>query len=291
MRLLKPRNAGTKQLPAESQGDGSVSHLPPEPLPELPEMTFLEHLEDLRWSIIKGLVSLFVITIVCSFFSTWIIDVILMGPAKANFFMYDFFGLEAREIYLQNRTITGQFFAHIGTVVAVGLVIGSPVLVFFIWKFIEPGLYPHEKKGMRFASLFATMFFVTGILFGYLVITPLALQFFAGYQISPQINNEFDITKYFNMIVLWALSAGLLFELPVILYFLAKLGIVTGDMLRKYRKYALIVILVLAAILTPPDPISQTLVAIPMLLLYEISIHLAAYVERKRARELKAALE
>ncbi len=292
MKLLRSRfSKKSTELAAPTHGDGAVGPVAGGKPYDLPEMTFIEHLEDLRWSLIKGLVALFTITIVCSFFSTWIIDTILMGPARPTFFMYDFFGIDAREIYLQNRKPTGQFFAHIGTIVAVGLVIGSPVLVYFLWKFIEPGLYPHERKGMRFAAFFATFFFILGILFGYLIVTPLALQFFATYEISPQIVNEFDISSYFNMVTMWAMGVGLLFELPVILYFLAKVGIVTAPMLRASRKYAFIINLILAAVLTPPDPISQSLVAIPLVLLYEVSILIAVRVERQRDREMKAALE
>jgi len=257
---------------------------------ELAEMSFLEHLEELRWSLIKGLGGLVVVTIVCSFFSQWIIDVLLMGPAKSDFFVYRWLGVEADELVLQNRTITGQFFAHIGTIVAVGLVIGSPIFVYFLWRFIEPGLYPNEKEGLRFAAVFATFFFILGILFGYCVVTPFALQFFANYQISPLIINEFDITRYFSMVTFWAFGAGILFELPVVIYFLAKIGIATPDVMRRYRKYAVIVTLLLGALFTPPDPISQVLVAIPLLLLYQGSIYVAAFVSRKRERELAEAL-
>lgn len=277
-------------VPAGVQGDGA-SHDLPVPHENLAEMSFLEHLEELRWAILKGMGALLVITIVSSFFSKWIIDVLLLGPAKSDFFMYKLFGMEAENLYLQNRTITGQFFAHIGTVVAVGLVIGSPLLVYFFWKFIEPGLYPKEKKGMRFAAVFATFFFIVGILFGYLIITPLALQFFANYQISSQIVNEFDITKYFSMVTFWAFGVGVLFELPVVVYFLAKVGLVNAAMLRGFRRYALILVLVLGAIFTPPDPISQVLVAIPLYLLYELSIQIAGHVERKEQLAIDEALK
>ena len=159
-----------------------------------------------------------------------------------------------------------------------------------MWKFIEPGLYPTEKKGLRFSAVFATLFFMLGIAFGYCIITPLALQFFSSYSISPEISNEFDITKYFSMITFWSFGVGVLFELPVVIYFLAKLGIATPDGLRKSRKFALIGCLILGAVFTPPDPISQVLVATPLLLLYEGSIWIATVVKRKQDRELEKAL-
>ncbi|MGI9174505.1 MAG: twin-arginine translocase subunit TatC [Rhodothermales bacterium] len=255
------------------------------------EMSFLEHLEDLRWTIFRALGGVVITTILSAFFRRWIIDALLLGPTYADFFMYRVFGVDATDVVLQNRTINGQFFADWGAVLAVGIIIGSPLVVYSIWRFIEPALYPNEKKGLRFASAFATLFFVLGILFGYLVITPLALQFFNQYSISSQIINEFDITRYFSLVLTWAFGVGLLFELPVVVYFLSKLGLVTPAVLRGARKYALIVILVVGAFLTPPDPISQILVALPMLALYEGSIWISGVVEKRRERELRKALE
>lgn len=257
---------------------------------ELAEMSFLEHLEEFRWALIKGFGSVLVVTILCSFYSTWVIDVLLMGPAKSDFFMYRWLGIAAEDLVLQNRTITGQFFAHIGTIIAVGVVLGSPLFVFFMWRFIEPGLYPTEKKGLRFAAAFATLFFMVGISFGYCIVTPFALQFFSNYQISGLIINEFDIMRYFSMVTFWAFGAGVLFELPVVVYFLSKIGILTPMLMRKYRKYAVIITLILGAFFTPPDPVSQVLVAIPLLILYELSIRISAVVTRRREKELEAAL-
>jgi sec-independent protein translocase protein TatC len=256
----------------------------------LAEMSFLDHLEEFRWSLLKGLGGVLLATILCSFFAGWIIDVLLMGPTRIDFFMYKAFGIDAIPITLQNRTITGQFFAYWGTVLVVGLIIGSPIFVYYFWKFIEPGLYPTEKKGLRFSAVAATFFFILGILFGYCVITPLALQFFANFTISDAILNEWDITRYFSMVTFWAFGVGVLFELPVVIYFLSKMGIVTPTLLRNGRRYALVTILVMGAFLTPPDPISQILVAIPLLLLYEGSIYVSAFVNRRRDRELREAL-
>jgi len=257
---------------------------------EMAEMGFLEHLEDLRWAILKGLGGVLAAMVTAVFFRGWIIEELLLGPKKADFFMYRILGINTTDFVLQNRTVTGQFFADIGTVVAVGLIIGSPLIVYYMWKFIEPGLYPKEKKGLRFSAVFATMFFMLGIAFGYLIITPLALQFFAAYQISPEISNEFDISKYFSMITFWTFGVGILFQLPVVIYFLAKIGLATPNGLRKSRKYALIGCLTLGAIFTPPDPISQILVATPLLLLYEGSIWIAVVVKRRQDRELEEAL-
>lgn len=288
-RLAGPVTAAIgSTLPGSSSEEGKSD----DPIQDgMVEMGFLDHLEDLRWALIKGASGILVATIAAVFFRSWIIEEILLGPKKADFFMYRLLGIETTEFVLQNRTITGQFFADVGTVVAVGIIIGSPIFVFYLWKFIEPGLYPGEKKGLRFSALFATLFFMLGISFGYLIITPLALQFFAAYQISPEISNEFDISKYFGMITFWSFGVGVLFELPVVIYFLAKMGIATPGGLRVGRKYALIGALTLAAFFTPPDPVSQVLVATPLLLLYEGSIWIAAVVERKRKQEFEKAME
>lgn len=292
MKLFRSRTSATlEERTGEARGDGSAESVPVPEDPELLEMSFLDHLEELRWSLLKAMGGVLVTTIACSFFAEWIIDVLLLGPTYPDFFMYDFFGIDAKNIDLQNRTITGQFFAYWGTVFIVGIIVGSPLVVYQLWRFIEPGLYPTEKHGMRFAAVFATFFFILGILFGYCIITPLALQFFAHFTISDQIVNEFDITKYFSMVTFWAFGVGILFELPVVVYFLAKLGILTPEVMRTYRKYALIIILVIAAFITPPEPISQMLVAMPLLLLYELSIKIAAVVTRRRERELRKALE
>lgn len=254
------------------------------------EMGFLDHLEELRWSLLRGMGAIVACTAIAGFFRRWIIQNILLAPKSQDFITYRFFKIEVTPFVIQNRTITGQFFTDWGTALVVGAIIGSPIFIYQIWKFIEPGLYPNEKEGLRFSAVFATFFFILGVSFGYFVITPLALQFFAAYQISPEILNEFDITKYFEMITFWSFGSGLLFQLPVVIYFLAKLGIATPAALRSARKYALLVALILGALFTPPDPVSQVLVATPLLLLYEFSIGIATVVQRRQERALKKAL-
>ena len=293
-KLFKSRKPSALDQAPPPSGDGSAGSDPDGVGvfdADAAEMSFLEHLEDLRWTLFKALGGLLAAVIACLFFSDWIIDTVLLGPKKPTFFMYDLLGIEAEEFKLQNRTVTGQFFAWLGTMMAAGVVIGSPIIVYYIWKFIEPALYPNEKQGLRFAAVFATFFFALGISFGYLIITPLALQFFNQFELSPEISNEFDITRYFSLVTQWAFSVGVLFELPVVVYFLSKIGILTPALLRHFRKYALIVVLVLGAFLTPPDPYTQVLVALPMLGLYELSIWLSGVVEKRRERELRKALE
>lgn len=250
------------------------------------EMPFLDHLEELRWHLFKAVGGVAAAVVVCLFFAEWIIDSVLLAQTHKEFFMYKVLGIDAVNVTLQNRSITGQFFAYYGTVLAAALVVGSPVVVYQIWKFIEPGLYPAEKKGVRFASVFATCFFASGIAFGYLVLSPLSLQFFANFVISSSIVNEFDITRYFSMLLTATFGAGILFELPVVVFVLAKLGIVSSALLTKSRRYALVIVLILAAVVTPgTDPLSLVIMAIPLLLLYEIGIVLTRFVERGKKKE------
>jgi sec-independent protein translocase protein TatC len=270
-----------------ASGDGAPASPADVPGPAT-EMGFLDHLEELRWRIIKALAAVVLSAIACLFFAEWVIDRLLLGPVRADFFMYSLFRLEAVDVVLQNRTVTGQFFAYVGTVLATGIIIGSPIVVYQAWRFVEPGLYPHERRGLRFAAVAATFYFVLGILFGYLVLTPLALQFFAQFTISDAILNEFDISRYFSLVLTWTFGAGLLFELPVVVYFFSVIGVLTPARLRTGRKYALIGILVMAAFLTPPDPFSQVLMAVPLLGLYELSIWISARVQRRQLREAAA---
>lgn len=248
------------------------------------EMSFLDHLEDLRWTLIKAIAGVVMATIVCSFFKRWIIDVVLMGPTYPDFISYKILGLDAIDIYLQNRKIPGQFFADWGTVFMAGIVIGSPLVVYQLWRFIEPGLYPTEKQGLRYASVAATGFFSLGILFGYFIITPVALQYFAHYDISARVVNDFDLLEYFSMVTFWSFGIGVLFELPVVVYFLSQLGILTAERMRKSRRYVLIGVLIIGAFLTPPEPLSQILVAMPLFALYELSIYVVMLVERRRKK-------
>ncbi len=270
---------GAPQLPPANGGEESMA-----------EMGFLDHLEEMRWRIFKGLGGVAVGAVVCTIFWRWVIDKVLLGPTRPDFYMYRILGVELEHFVLQNRTITGEFFAAIGTVMVVGVILGFPVLLYQFWKFIEPGLYSHEKQGARFSAAFAAGFFMLGVSFGYFIVVPLAMKFFASFELASNVVNEYDITRYFSMLTLWVFGAGILFELPVIIYFLSKLGILTPQILRKSRRFALVIVLVIAAFFTPPDPFTQLLMAAPLLVLYETSIAISAYVTRKRERELAEAL-
>jgi sec-independent protein translocase protein TatC len=182
--------------------------------------------------------------------------------------------------------MTGQFTMHIVASFVMGLIVAFPYVVWEIWRFIRPGLYSRERNYSRGAVASVSFLFLTGVLFGYYIMAPIMISFLANYQISDMIVNEFDITSYVGTIVGVVFGSGVLFQLPVVIYFLTKIGIVTPAFLRQYRKHAVIIILIIGAIVTPSaDPLSQALISVPLYLLYEISILISANVMRRKARE------
>lgn len=248
------------------------------------EMSFLDHLEELRWRILKGLSGFLVGVVVAFIFSEFFIDEILLGPAKASFFIYNWLGIDAVDLVLQNRTLPGQFFSYWGTLFVVGLILGSPIFFFQIWSFIEPALESKEKQSSSLVVASITGMFTLGLLFGYLILTPFALQFFATFQLSEAVRNDFDITAYFSSLTMWTISCGIIFQLPFVSYSLSRIGLLTPEFMRKYRRIAIVFCFIGSAFLTPPDPISQFIVAIPLILLYEVGIFISKITNDRRNR-------
>jgi sec-independent protein translocase protein TatC len=269
-----------------------------EPIQEK-EMSFLEHLEELRWHVVRALAAVLIFTIAAFIFAPWIFQNIIFAPARVDFPTFTwlcnighFFGsgdaLCVKEIpfKVQSRYMTGQFSMHIIASFVIGLVVAFPYVVWELWRFIKPGLYNREKNSSRGAVASISFLFLTGVLFGYYIMSPIMISFLANYQISDMIVNEFDITSYVGTIVGVVFGSGVLFQLPVVIFFLTKVGIVTPSYLRRYRKHAIVIILIVGAIVTPTaDPLSQGLISIPLYLLYEISILISASVLRGKERE------
>lgn len=249
-------------------------------------MSFLDHLEELRWRIIKGLGGVLLGIIVAFIYSDFFIDTVLLGPVYKDFFVYQWVGLDAVDISLQNRRLPGQFFTYWGTLFVVGFIIGSPLFIYQLWKFIEPALENKEKKNTRFTAFAITGLFLVGVTFGYTVLVPFAVQFFAQFQLSESVRNDIDITAYFSAVTLWIVACGIIFQLPMVSYTLSKVGILTPEFMIKYRKLAIVMCFVLAAFITPPDPVSQFLIGIPLILLYQLGIFISRRVNRKRDREI-----
>jgi len=261
------------------------------------EMSFLDHLEDLRWLLVRSSAAIIIMALITYFFSDFIFDDIIFGPTDANFITYRFFCDVAQTLgitgdicvkelpfTIQNTSMEGQINVFVWTCITAGFILAFPYILYEIWKFVSPALYEKEKKNAIIFIFVSSILFFLGVLFGYLIIVPLSINFVATFSVSSVVKNEFNLDSYIGMIKTSVIAAGLFFELPIIIYFLTKLGLVGPDFLRKYRKYAIVIVLIVAAIVTPPDVVSQITVAIPMLLIYEASIWISALVEKNRKK-------
>ena len=263
------------------------------------KMSFLDHLEELRWLLVRSAIGILIMASATFFVSDFIFDKIIFGPTDPNFITYRLFcqvsqvfgvdGLCVTEFpfVIQNTDMEGQISMLIWTCITAGFILAFPYILYLVWSFVSPALYDKEKKNAKLFIFISSILFVLGVLFGYFIIVPLSVNFFATFTVSDVIKNEFNLSSYVGMIKTSVLATGLLFELPIIIYFLAKLGLVTAEFLRKYRKYAIVIILFVAAIVTPPDVISQIIVSIPILLIYEASIFIAAAVVRNQLKDAK----
>lgn len=252
-------------------------------------MSFLEHLEELRWRIIKGMAGVTGGVVIAFIFSDLIINRIILGPASSDFFIYQMMPINAIDLQLLSRRLPGQFFTYWGSLIIAGVVIGSPVLFYQMYAFIEPALEKQEKIKTYLHVTFITSFFLLGISFGYFILVPFAVQFFTQFVISDIIVNQFDITEYFSSVALWVLACGILFQIPVVSYYFSRAGMLTPQFLKDYRRQAIIVCLLLSAFLTPPDPVSQMMIALPLVLLYQLAIFVSRVANRQRDRELRRA--
>lgn len=255
-------------------------------------MSFLQHLEELRWRLVRSVVVILILAIVIWWNQTWIMDHIFISMSKPEFFTFDFFCrylnfmcIEEIPVNFQSTTVGGQFSYALWMSILGGFVVGFPFVFYQLWSFVKPGLKEKEKEMVKGIVFYVSMLFFLGILFGYFVVAPMSVQFFGTYNISPEIQNNFTISSYMSTILSTVLYSGLFFLLPVIAYIMGKIGLISSGFLKKYRKHAIVGVLILSAIITPPDMVSQIIVSIPILALYEIGILVVKQVERKRAKE------
>lgn len=259
------------------------------------DMSFLEHLEELRGRLVKAVLGVLVGVVVIVYFHDFVVNTIIMGPRNADFVTYrafcawsekiglgDQLCLTPPQMELQSTTMGGAMNADIVVCLLGGLIIAFPWVFWQIWSFIKPGLKSKEQKMVNGIVFFVSLLFFAGVLFGYFVLAPLSVQFLGNYTFA-DVKNEPTLLSYLKLSTSLVLGTGLLFQLPMLVYFLAKIGLASSAFLKKYRKHAFVVNLIISAILTPPDVTSQLLVALPILLLYEISILIAVRVEKKRA--------
>jgi sec-independent protein translocase protein TatC len=261
------------------------------------EMTFLDHLEELRWHIIRSFLAIFVFAILAFVFKTFVFDVIILGPSRPDFFTNRYLCqlsemlqmpalcINQTQLKFQNINMSGQFTMHIWIAFVSGAVAAFPYIFYEFWRFVRPALYEKEIEHSRGAIFAASVLFSLGILFAYYIIAPLSVFFLGSYQVSESVENIINFGSYVSTVSSIVLASGVMFELPVFIYFLSKVGLVTPAFLKKYRRHAIVVILALAAIITPPDVISQIMVTLPLVLLYETGIIIAKRVERKKEKE------
>lgn len=264
------------------------------------EMSFLGHLEELRWHLVRSSAAIIIIGILLFVFINSIFDHFILAHLQPDFITYQFFcevfasiGIESGfcsinfSTKLQSLALTQQLMSSIWVSLILGLIIAFPYILWEMWRFIAPGLHIKERKKSKGFLFVASLLFFIGVLFSYYVIVPMSVSFFYGYQISSNVVNNFTLDSYISLFANTLLGVSLMFELPVVIYFLTKLGLVSPSFLKKYRKHSLIVVLILSAIITPPDVASQIIVSIPILILYEISIRVSSFVIKKQEKNVK----
>ena len=270
--------------------------MPLDQVGEQKEMSFIDHLEELRWHIVRSLLAIIVLSIVAFIAKDIVFNTIILGPSRPDFWTYrklcelaemlktPLLCVEVLPFELVSRKLNSQFMTHITVSFMAGLTVAFPYVFWEIWRFVKPGLYDKERKASSSAVFSVSLLFALGILFGYFIISPISVRFFATYQISASLQNLFDLASYINTVTMIVFGSGLLFQLPVIVYFLTKAGLISSRIMKKYSRHAVVVILILGAMITPPDPFSQLLIAIPLVGLYQMSILICKRVEKKESR-------
>ncbi len=261
-----------------------------------PQMNFLDHLEALRWHLVRSVVAVITLAIALFVYHDFVFDSIILAPKNKDFFTYrafcrfsellhlgDAMCFQVTEVKLINTELSGQFTMHMWVSFVGGIVVASPYIIWEFWLFVKPALKPKEVRGARIFMFFASILFIIGVLFSYYIIVPLTVSFFTGYQVSVDVINMPTLDSYISTITTLTLLTGLVFELPILIFFLSRFGIITPAFMRKYRKHAIVVILIAAAIITPSsDILTQVVVALPMYVLYELSIFVSVFVINKQ---------
>ncbi len=261
-------------------------------------MSFIEHLDALRGHLFKSAVAVAIGAVFMAIYNKYIVRNILMGPLHGDFPTYGFLcrisrklGLGSKlcmtqiNVRMQSTAVAAQFDVYFNIILIGGFIVAFPYVFWQFWRFTKPALTSKELRNTRGVIFWVSLLFFIGVFFGYFVIAPYTMNFFANFKIDEDIENRWTIASYFNTIVPLILGAGLAFQLPLVMYFLAKVGVVSSKYLRRVRKYAILIMLIVAGIITPPDMLSQIVCTLPLMLLYEISILLCARVEKKEKKE------
>jgi sec-independent protein translocase protein TatC len=262
------------------------------------EMSFLEHLEELRWHIIRSVLAVMAFAVVAFIMKDFIFNTVILNPRTPEFWTNRMFArlaeltgtnaLRINDVPLEliSIKIADQFMIHIWVSIIAGFIIAAPVVFYEFWRFIKPALYDNEKKYAGGAVFFTSVLFIMGILFGYFLIVPLSIHFLGTYNVSGDVTNQINLRSYIGSVTSISMAAGVVFLIPIFSYFLSKVGILTPQFMKTYRKHAYVVMLLLSAIITPPDIFSQVMVCFPLVFLYEIGILISKRVVKKREKEL-----
>lgn len=258
-------------------------------------MSFFEHLEELRWHIIRALGSVVVISIVVFMLKDFVFQHVILGPTKPDFITYKLFCrwlpdfcFYPENLQIITRDLQEQFMSHIKVSLWLGFIVAFPFVLYEFWRFIKPGLYKTEIKVATGLVTVCSLLFLIGVAFGYFVIAPVAITFLSTYSVSPDIANTTTLAALVGSMTMFTLPVGLVFEMPVIMYFLAKIGLISSSFLVEYRRHAVVIIVIVAAVITPPDAISMIVVAFPLLALYEISIIVTKRIDKEQKENEKA---
>ncbi len=258
------------------------------------EMSFLQHLEELRWHLVRASAAVLISGVVVFLNKKFIFDNVILAPRNPNFVTNRFFGwlavqlnspdlaINTKPFQLINIDLAGQFTIHLNLAIIGGIIISIPYILWEFWRFVRPALYENERKHVTAAVVYSSLLFLLGVCVGYFLIVPLTTHFFGSYQVSQEVLNQINLTSYISSVNTIVLGSGIVFELPIVMFFLSKVGLAGSSFFKKYRKHAFIMLLCLAAIITPPDAFSMLLVTGPLALLYELGILMAKMVEKKR---------
>jgi sec-independent protein translocase protein TatC len=261
------------------------------------QMAFVDHIEELRWHIIRAILAILIASAYCFFNIEWIFTNIILGPTQNDFISYQYLNklgallhisalqLQDMSIQFQNTELSGQFMMSFSVSFMMGLILSFPFVFWELWKFIRPALKASELRYARGIVFWSSLLFFIGVLFAYYIIAPFTINFFANYQLSPQFKNIITITNYYDTMSDLIMGMGLVFELPVIVYFLSRIGILTPKLMRDKRRYAIVIIFFLAVIISPPDWFSCWLIALPLMLLFEISIGISDRANKARIKK------
>lgn len=261
------------------------------------EMSFLDHLEVLRWHLLRAFLGIFLMAVIAFIFKDIIFSKIILAPKSPDFptnvFLCNLGKLtgvlklciNTLPLEIISIKMAGQFSMHIMVSLIAGLVLAFPYVFYQFWSFVVPAMHSNEKKHSRGAVFSSSFLFLTGVLFGYYLITPLTIHFLGSYSVSSEVTNQINLISYVSTLASVVLASGVIFELPVLAYFLTKVGLITPEFMKKYRRHSLVIILALSALITPPDVFSQVLVSLPLVILYEVGIGISKRIIKKQKKE------